>query len=252
MEAGASSRPATTRPPTSRSASSSRRASSRRPTARAWPRAAGTSSLIEKAITKAKRTHDYVIVSFHWGVEYKDNANAEQVKVAHRCGRRRRRHGALATTRTSSRGSRSTRSASSPTRSATSSSTTTRARPASRSSLNAEMGPNGVAEHQGHADLPRRLRPPGGRARRRGRGDPQAAQEDLEAARHHRRHPRRHCEREAMRPLAPQRSTPRRDPALAHHPHQRGPLPGRHAAAAPRRPAGALPRRRRQPSPSGA
>ena len=41
--------------------------------------------LIEKAIKKAKRTHDYVIVSFHWGVEYKDNANAEQVKVAHRC-----------------------------------------------------------------------------------------------------------------------------------------------------------------------
>jgi poly-gamma-glutamate capsule biosynthesis protein CapA/YwtB (metallophosphatase superfamily) len=41
-------------------------------------------SLIEDAIRKAKRTHDYVIVSFHWGVEYKDNANAEQVKVAHR------------------------------------------------------------------------------------------------------------------------------------------------------------------------
>ncbi len=41
-------------------------------------------SLIEKAIRKAKRTHDYVIVSFHWGVEYKDNANAEQVKVARR------------------------------------------------------------------------------------------------------------------------------------------------------------------------
>ncbi len=26
-----------------------------------------------------------MIVSFHWGVEYKDNANAEQIKVAHRC-----------------------------------------------------------------------------------------------------------------------------------------------------------------------
>lgn len=42
-------------------------------------------SLIEKAIKKAKRTHDYVIVSFHWGVEYKDNANSQQVAVAHRC-----------------------------------------------------------------------------------------------------------------------------------------------------------------------
>ncbi len=40
--------------------------------------------LIEDAIKKAKRTHDYVIVSFHWGVEYKDDANAEQIKVAHR------------------------------------------------------------------------------------------------------------------------------------------------------------------------
>ena len=41
--------------------------------------------LIEKAIRKAKKDHDYVIVSFHWGVEYKDNANAQQVDVAHRC-----------------------------------------------------------------------------------------------------------------------------------------------------------------------
>jgi poly-gamma-glutamate capsule biosynthesis protein CapA/YwtB (metallophosphatase superfamily) len=35
------------------------------------------------AIAEAKQTHDYVIVSFHWGVEYEDNANAEQVKWAH-------------------------------------------------------------------------------------------------------------------------------------------------------------------------
>lgn len=42
-------------------------------------------SAVEKAIAKAKRANDYVVVSIHWGVEYKDNANAEQVRVARRC-----------------------------------------------------------------------------------------------------------------------------------------------------------------------
>lgn len=35
------------------------------------------------AIADAKKTHDYVIVSFHWGVEYEDAANGNQVKWAH-------------------------------------------------------------------------------------------------------------------------------------------------------------------------
>ena len=41
-------------------------------------------SLVEDAIREAKKTHDYVIVSFHWGVEYTDNPTGEQVKNAHR------------------------------------------------------------------------------------------------------------------------------------------------------------------------
>lgn len=41
-------------------------------------------TLIEDAVRSAKETHDYVIVSFHWGVEYKDFANADQVDKAHR------------------------------------------------------------------------------------------------------------------------------------------------------------------------
>jgi len=36
------------------------------------------------AIAAAKQEHDYVIVSFHWGVEYKDFANGDQVTDAHR------------------------------------------------------------------------------------------------------------------------------------------------------------------------
>ena len=39
--------------------------------------------LVTKAVKRAKKTHDYVIVSFHWGVEYEDDANADQVKKAH-------------------------------------------------------------------------------------------------------------------------------------------------------------------------
>jgi poly-gamma-glutamate synthesis protein (capsule biosynthesis protein) len=34
------------------------------------------------AIRSAKQEYDYVIVSFHWGVEYQDDANAEQVRDA--------------------------------------------------------------------------------------------------------------------------------------------------------------------------
>lgn len=40
--------------------------------------------LVDEAIREARRTHDYVIVSFHWGVEYADNPTAEQVENAHR------------------------------------------------------------------------------------------------------------------------------------------------------------------------
>jgi poly-gamma-glutamate synthesis protein (capsule biosynthesis protein) len=39
---------------------------------------------VEKAVRRAKRTHDYVIVSFHWGVEYEADANATQRKWAKR------------------------------------------------------------------------------------------------------------------------------------------------------------------------
>lgn len=39
--------------------------------------------LVADAIRQAKKTHDYVIVSFHWGVEYEDFANGDQVKKAH-------------------------------------------------------------------------------------------------------------------------------------------------------------------------
>lgn len=41
-------------------------------------------SLIDSAIRDAKKTHDYVIVSFHWGVEYEDFANGDQVAKARR------------------------------------------------------------------------------------------------------------------------------------------------------------------------
>lgn len=36
------------------------------------------------AIKAAKAKNDYVIVSFHWGVEYQDDANGDQVRDAHR------------------------------------------------------------------------------------------------------------------------------------------------------------------------
>lgn len=37
---------------------------------------------VTAAIEAAKQENDYVLVSFHWGVEYEDNANAEQVRDA--------------------------------------------------------------------------------------------------------------------------------------------------------------------------
>lgn len=39
---------------------------------------------VEDAIRSAKEEYDYVIVSFHWGVEYVDDCNGDQVKDAHR------------------------------------------------------------------------------------------------------------------------------------------------------------------------
>jgi poly-gamma-glutamate synthesis protein (capsule biosynthesis protein) len=38
---------------------------------------------VADAIRAAKREHDYVLVSFHWGVEYEDYANGDQVRDAH-------------------------------------------------------------------------------------------------------------------------------------------------------------------------
>lgn len=38
--------------------------------------------LVVKAIRDAKKSHDYVIVSYHWGVEYEDDANGDQVRWA--------------------------------------------------------------------------------------------------------------------------------------------------------------------------
>lgn len=38
---------------------------------------------VAEAIRSAKSEYDYVIVSFHWGVEYEDDANGDQVRDAH-------------------------------------------------------------------------------------------------------------------------------------------------------------------------
>ncbi len=38
---------------------------------------------VSRAIRRAKIGADYVLVSFHWGKEYTDNANSEQVRAAH-------------------------------------------------------------------------------------------------------------------------------------------------------------------------
>jgi poly-gamma-glutamate synthesis protein (capsule biosynthesis protein) len=39
---------------------------------------------VVEAIKEAKAEHDYVLVSFHWGVEYADDCNGDQVRDAHR------------------------------------------------------------------------------------------------------------------------------------------------------------------------
>lgn len=39
---------------------------------------------VTQAIREAKAANDYVIVSFHWGVEYADDANGDQVRDAHK------------------------------------------------------------------------------------------------------------------------------------------------------------------------
>ena len=47
-------------------------------------RGRGNMDAVADAIAAAKREYDYVAVSFHWGVEYKDFANADQVRDARR------------------------------------------------------------------------------------------------------------------------------------------------------------------------
>lgn len=44
----------------------------------------GNMDAVADAIASAKSTYDYVLVSFHWGVEYEDYANGEQVRDARR------------------------------------------------------------------------------------------------------------------------------------------------------------------------
>jgi hypothetical protein len=44
----------------------------------------GNPDAVASAIRDAKARYDYVIVSFHWGVEYEDYANGEQVRDARR------------------------------------------------------------------------------------------------------------------------------------------------------------------------
>ncbi|MBC7266674.1 MAG: CapA family protein [Coriobacteriia bacterium] len=46
-------------------------------------RGRGNMDAVCEAIRQAKSENDYVIVSFHWGVEYQDDCNAEQVRDAH-------------------------------------------------------------------------------------------------------------------------------------------------------------------------
>ncbi|MDI6900991.1 MAG: CapA family protein [Anaerosomatales bacterium] len=47
-------------------------------------RGRGNMDAVEAAIRVAKAEHDYVLVSFHWGVEYADDCNGDQVTDAHR------------------------------------------------------------------------------------------------------------------------------------------------------------------------
>lgn len=44
----------------------------------------GNMDAVEVAIREAKEQYDYVLVSFHWGVEKEDSANGDQVADAHR------------------------------------------------------------------------------------------------------------------------------------------------------------------------
>ena len=45
-------------------------------------RGRGNMNNVSTAIRAAQKRYDYVLVSFHWGVEYKDYANADQVRDA--------------------------------------------------------------------------------------------------------------------------------------------------------------------------
>ncbi len=47
-------------------------------------RSRGNMDAVASAIKAAQKRYDYVIVSFHWGIEYKDVANADQVRDARR------------------------------------------------------------------------------------------------------------------------------------------------------------------------
>ena len=47
-------------------------------------RGRGNMDAVEAAIRAAKEQYDYVLVSFHWGVEYQDHCNGDQVADAHR------------------------------------------------------------------------------------------------------------------------------------------------------------------------
>jgi len=47
-------------------------------------RGRGNMDAVSSAIKAAQARYDYVLVSFHWGIEYKDYANADQVRDARR------------------------------------------------------------------------------------------------------------------------------------------------------------------------
>lgn len=49
-----------------------------------FARGRGNMDAVEAAIRSAKEQYDYVLVSFHWGVEKEDYANGDQVADAHR------------------------------------------------------------------------------------------------------------------------------------------------------------------------
>lgn len=49
-----------------------------------FARGRGNMEAVEAAIRSAKEQYDYVLVSFHWGVEKEDHVNGDQVADAHR------------------------------------------------------------------------------------------------------------------------------------------------------------------------